>query len=1335
MRFQPGSLSRCFLTFALSLLTCVALATPSLAQDPVTGAFEGRITNSQTGAPIAGAAVQFINQSSGVPNARRTDADGRFYQGLLQPGNYTIRVAAPGFKTKEIERRLLATQANRVIPVPIMLEPDTGATTPPTTTTTTTTTTTPPTTTGTTGTTTGTTGTTGATATTPGAQSEEEASLEATINQTDARRGGAFTELEVSTLPLGSTTLVRSFDELAFLVPGVFLPPQTGGVVAGPGVGPGVGSAGQFAVNGLRSRSNNFTVDGSDNNDEDIGVRRQGFLALVPQPIESIREYQIITLLAPAQFGRNIGAQVNAISKSGTSNTHGTIFGLFNSSQLNSRNFFDTNSNNTRFQLRSERNQPVFLDGSPLNVNFRAGGEDSFTLSQGGFVLGGPLDVDHGPGRPPRMFYFISAEGQILNASREMSFSVPTVDQRGAFRSGASGLGSFPGASIPVPAITFVPARCPGGITPCLAPPQNAFGFPTTFSGDAVFSLFPFPNNPDGVYGRNTFTSQLPASGQGKVVSGKFDASGKFMNRAQQFTARYNFTDDWRDVSATGGAIFSSLRPRVRTQNFSAFLNSELSDPSSANPVFNQLRFSYGRTRLAFDELRDTEFLTPSSFTNTPFLLNSVFTSNFTVPSFNPVTGTIIPNTGDVNYSSFVTCANVNCSALRPVTTEDRLGPVGQVRIAGFSPIGTDVFNFPQRRVNNTFQVADTMSWRLGNHSLAFGADTRRTELNSDLPRNSRPLLTFNGAPLLNSTIDLASPSLFSNFSFSNTFIRPETLAAAGAASGNFLSLASGSSSINLRYYQLNFFGQDEWRVRPNLSISYGLRYELNTVPHELNTKIEGTFNSPLLRFAPGLRTLLAGRTSIFDQDKNNFGPRVGFAWSPDLFGRDKTTVIRAGYGLFYDQILGSVVSQSRNVFPTFLTTNLVGGAGNFDFPFSPFDILSPSDPFLQLVLPGTVNQLDLVNFTFAEQIDFINFLNSASFGLFPTASGIGTTIPERNLKSPMAHHYSITFEQQLSRNMVVSAAYVGTLGRSLLRLTTPNLGPNAVVGVVFADPAVSGFEPSFFGLALPPGVRTSGGRIVGGRPLPGVGAVELYTSDARSRYDALQLQARGRLSKAFQYQVNYTFSSSKDDVSDVFDLAGASALPQNSLTFAGEYAPANFDARHRISYDFIYDLPRFANRDKSDLVRLLFGDIQIAGTGFFQTGQPFTVNSIFDVNLDGNLTDRPNTLAGITRTGDRSRPYTVSNPLTLLAQVGSDGSTPRNSLRAGSVMELNLSVIKRFKVTEQQNLMFRMDIFNFTDRANFGIPVRFLEDASFGRATNTVTPGRRVQFALKYNF
>ncbi len=150
-----------------------------------------------------------------------------------------------------------------------------------------------------------------------------------------------------------------------------------------------------------------------------------------------------------------------------------------------------------------------------------------------------------------------------------------------------------------------------------------------------------------------------------------------------------------------------------------------------------------------------------------------------------------------------------------------------------------------------------------------------------------------------------------------------------------------------------------------------------------------------------------------------------------------------------------------------------------------------------------------------------------------------------------------------------------------------------------------------------------------------------------------------------------------------------------------------------------------------------MFGDWQIAGTGKFNTGQPFTVNTIFDINQDGNLTDRLNSTRFITETGNGRQPLLLANvdTTTLLAPFGQDGVVPRNSFRAGSLLDLDLSFVKRFVIREGQTLQFRTDIFNFINRANFGIPVRFLEAPSFGKAVDTVTPGRRIQFALKYIF
>jgi len=348
------------------------------------------------------------------------------------------------------------------------------------------------------------------------------------------------------------------------------------------------------------------------------------------------------------------------------------------------------------------------------------------------------------------------------------------------------------------------------------------------------------------------------------------------------------------------------------------------------------------------------------------------------------------------------------------------------------------------------------------------------------------------------------------------------------------------------------------------------------------------------------------------------------------------------------------------------------------------------------------------------------------------------STLSARRLKTPLAHQYSFTIDQQLGRDLVISLAYTGTQGRNLLRLTTPNLGPNTSVVLQSAAAILSQIinDPLYFGTVVPPGARlTAAGNFTGGRPNGGVGTIYRIETTANSRYDALQVELQGRSGGALQYQAAYTYSKALDDVSDFFDLAGASALPQNSFNLAAERGPANFDVRHRFAYNFIYDLPTPTNSGK--LLRLMLGGVQLAGTGQFQTGQPFTVNSIFDVNIDGNLTDRLNTSEGIVQTGDRRQPVrlTTDDPTLLLAPLGQDGSVGRNTFRAGSILELNMAVIKRFAFTEQQNLQLRIDAFNITNRANFGIPVRLLEAPGFGKATETVTPGRRIQFALKYNF
>jgi hypothetical protein len=1295
------------LGLAVLLFLCAGLA---VAQDTVTGAFEGTVTDSQTGEPIAQAAVVITNQATGVAYNRRSDARGRFFQGLLTPGVYKISVASAGYETREVLQTLKISYTGEVVPVPVALDPATPGATP-----------TP----------------TPAPGATPGptpapspALRAEDTDLRAGIGGTDGARRGSFSVSEAGGLPLGGVTTTRTFDELALLTPGVAPPPPTRGSGAGPGVGAGVGTSGQFAVNGLRSRANNFTVDGSDNNDEDIGVRRQGFVALVPQPIESIQEYQIIAGLAPAQFGRNLGAQVNAVSKSGGREFHGSVFGFFNSEKLNARNFFDTRGTNAAVPVMSASGQrvldcgttlPFFCPpvGRPITSAYESGGEDSFTFAQSGVTLGGPL------ARKRRTFFFASLENQFINASQEQSFAVPTIEQRGVANTGATGL-----------------CRDPFNPTPTFCDPNVLPAYPTNIFGDTIFSLFPFPNNPAGVYGRNTFTQTLPAGGRGLIASGKIDHNWDWNGREQSFTGRYNFTQDGRDIGSVGEALFASLRARVRTQNLSLFYNSRLNAPDARRNLFNQLRLSYGRTRLNFRELRDTTFLRPSSeLPNEPFLLNAPIFLNSTSPNLDASGFPTGPNTGPVFYNR----------VSQNGETEDVLGPVGQVNIAGFSPIGTDVFNFPQNRVNNTYQLADNLSVRAGNHAFTFGADTRRTDLNSFLPRNARPLITFNGAP------ELDFNDATDDIILTNRFIRPETFAAAAAASGFSQTLARrGETAISLRYYQLNFFAQDEWRMRPGLSLSLGLRYEHNTPPRERRGLIEDSFDDPDLSVVPGLRRFIAGRDEIFKTERSNFAPRLGLAFSPNLFGNNRASVFRAGYGIFYDQILGAVVSQSRNVYPDFLTLDLAGGLSNLLFisgngvggsacPFlslCPFELINPQitiDPVfgVRLVRPGTLNTLNPA-LTVAQIRDIGDLVSGQGI---PPQSGFGATLPAPRLATPTAQHYSLTFEQQLTRRAAFSVAYAGTQGRHLLRFTTPNLGRNAfLVPVTTAvgrldDPFFFASQPFFYGVTLPPGfVNARGDDFASFRPVADVGAIDQFETTANSRYDALQAQFRFR-ARAFNFNAAYTFSRTDDDVSDVFDLAGASALPQNNFNLRAERGPASFDARHRFTYYFVYDLPSY--RDSSPLVRAVLGGLQITSGGQAQSGLPFTVNSIFDVNFDGNLTDRLDNENGLARTGDGRQPLrlTTANTQSFLAAVGRDGRLGRNSFRAGGLLNLDAALAKRWPLARAQQIQLRVEVFNLTNRDNFGLPVRFLEAPGFGAATDTATPARRVQFTLKYLF
>src|SRR5262249_24595064 len=233
---------------------------------------------------------------------------------------------------------------------------------------------------------------------------------------------------------------------------------------------------------------------------------------------------------------------------------------------------------------------------------------------------------------------------------------------------------------------------------------------------------------------------------------------------------------------------------------------------------------------------------------------------------------------------------------------------------------------------------------------------------NSFLDRNFSPQVVFAGVPdaASDSRIPVAARRL-SNMGSTPGFFSGSDLAALGVPTGIFQSLTIGppDTTIGLRFWQYNFFFNHNWRIRPSLSLDYGLRYENNTVPREDNNRIENTFGLNQVPAAdPGVRIgttsppqvfidafnstldalkqFLGGLKQIYDPDRNNFGPHLSFAWDPlaDSGRQAGKMVIRGGTGVYYDVTLGNAVSQSRNVFPTFIPVNAdlnlfgPGGAG-----------------------------------------------------------------------------------------------------------------------------------------------------------------------------------------------------------------------------------------------------------------------------------------------------------------------------------------------------------------------------------------------------------------------
>src|ERR1022692_2466903 len=1109
----------------------------------------------------------------------------------------------------------------------------------------------------------------------------------------------------------------RSFDYFALLSPGVLPPPPLNNG-PGPGLGPTIGSAGEVTVNGLRSRENSYAVDGTDDNDEEVGVRRQGFLFLAPETIDAISELKVTTAFADAQFGRNIAGELNANTRTGGASAHGTIYAFLTDRRFNARDFFDLKPDSLPAVIpltRASDNAPVLVDGRPGFTDNPVTRDPPMTRFQGGLVFGGPLAILKGPAansvKDPRTFFFISYERKETNASRQMNFAVPTVEQRGFAGLGAVGL------------------------------PQSAGAlYPSTVPGDAIFSLFPFPNNPAGPYGRNTYTEVLPASGAGEQLSLGIDREFQAWKLQHRAAVRYSISDENVDLPATGGALDSAMQPRTRPNTLSGFVNTSFRGNRG-----NTFRLSYSGADYQFKELRDPALLPSSPFPQEPFLLNAPLILNVSqngVPQF--VSASSFPSQWtNLVGSLFPNPQKLLQQNLTP-ETESITGPIGEVNVAGFSPIGADVYHFPQTRDNHTLQISDTFVQVRHRFTFTAGFELWYYVLNSDLDSNARPEVDFFGERVQGSPLPNASAA---------PLLLPTDMVATGIPEHLYQTLNSADAVDTLQFHrkQLDLFEQTEFRPARNLTVSLGARVELGRLPESsdphfsqlfaasaLSQDISNADQSCATMPNPSFCTLLVNSlerafppnfTSVFSQSLYGVDGRAGVAWSP--FGNGRT-MLRGGFGTYGGQLPEIVTSESRSLFPEFVPLDLA------NTPNGGFYLYNVANPNVCVVLnnspgctdpisPGTLNVLGQNStdpvYVVARQLNRL--------------STLVPTLPAGGLKRPQSTQFGLTAEHRLA-NLVLSAAYVGTLGRHLLQVTDPDVPFTSQLTLGLAEIGSTGF-PQF---------TANTDRPVG---LPGVFRT-LFESSASSKYNSLQLQARGRV-KSWQFGAAFTWSHAEDDASDFFDTANTFALPQDGL-HRSEWGDSAFDVRLRLVGYFLW-APKLGGR--------LLRDWQLSGVYTAQTGQPYTINSSIDVNQDGILTDRLATTNGLVPGKDRRVDWVLTvDPSQLLSPTEQslsssgtscidaaamvnrcDGAVGRNTFRAGGLNIFDMALALTFQLGPaeanalqvRKALQVRIEAFNLLNQPQFGIPVRILEAPGFGAVPNTAAPNRVVQAAIRLSF
>ncbi|MBI3939789.1 MAG: TonB-dependent receptor [Acidobacteria bacterium] len=483
---------------------------------------------------------------------------------------------------------------------------------------------------------------------------------------------------------------------------------------------------------------------------------------------------------------------------------------------------------------------------------------------------------------------------------------------------------------------------------------------------------------------------------------------------------------------------------------------------------------------------------------------------------------------------------------------------------------------------------------------------------------------------------------------------------------------------IKVRQNLIAFYAQDDLRLSPRLTVNLGLRYEFVTVPYEIhgrNSNLRSLFDS----------NLTVGKPMFENPSLKNFAPRVGFAW--DIFG-DRKMALRGGFGIFHGQLLPRSWERSFRRNPPFFNTAIKRPPGPIPFPRSRF---------------GELTNIPL------------NELESQPIVFTPS--------------TPYMMQYNLGLERQISQTLVVRAAYVGSRGVHLTRVTNWNIN--------FPYQIRDGKK--FF----PTGLR---------RRNPALSSVRLISTDANSAYNSLQLGLTHRLSEGFQVQANYNFARSVDDGTEAQSNAfrGSIIRPQDPDDRSSFRGLSDFHIQHSFVVNTVYELPW--GKGWTGPAGKLAAGWGVSSILRLASGSPFAIELGFDRSRTGERqAQRPNLKAGFSNSPILGGPdqYFDVNAFEL-QPAGFFGDLGRNTLIGPGMATVDFSLLKNIlvpSVSESFRVQFRAEFFNIFNRPNFAVPqpagtggVRAISNSgapilSAAALTKTATTSRQIQFGLKVLF